>query len=357
MSQLTQALQSGNYAPILTNRLPENPKFKEIWTAADGEKKILDQASAEFAGGDYAFLQRSEIRALQAKPPFQKLLQDGGAEAGQLLKAKQFQAANQPQAAKDLIAQGKLQKPPFVSIQKWATVELERIAREQGENQTAKSLFEKGDYTQALVLCQKYSGLAAFDMLARSINEEQKVLGETGAQFSVGDYSFIKELAGRDYKTKPPFAELLRKAAAEQKALGELEQLKQTGDGPALQGKLGGLPPAVSAKKPFEDLRKWAQARADEQAEARKQDPVWLDAKLEVLLVRFSILKPTDPRIKTPAARQEKVLDGALNLAGTEYYLNEVNALESEYKKGGWLDQGDRKKLLKDLREKIKYGN
>ncbi len=357
LRQVKEFLQAGNYNPILTNRLPDNPKFKEIWTAADREKKLLDQASAEFAGGDYAFLQRSEIQALQAKPPFQKLLQDGGAEAGQLLKAKQLQAANQPQAARDLIALGKLQKPPFVSIQKWATGELERVAREQGESQTAKSLFEKADYTQALAVCQKYSGLAAFDLLARSINEEQKVLLEVGKQFSVGDYSFVKELAGRDYRTKPPFAELLRKAAAEQKTLGELEQLKQAGDGPALLGKLGGLPPAVVAKKPFADLRNWAQARADEQAEARKKDPVWLDAKLDVLLVRFSILKPTDPRIKTTAARQEKVLDGALNLAGSEYYLNEVNALESDYQQGGWLDQGDRKKFLKDLREKIKYGN
>ena len=359
LSQLTQYLQSGNYPPILNpnSPLPEKVSFAEIRTMAAAEKKILDQASAEFAGGDYAFVQRSEIQALQAKPPFQKLLQDGGAEAALLLKAKQLQAANQPQAAKDLIAQGKFQKPPFVSIQKWATDELERIAREQGENQTAKSLFEQADYTPALALCQKYSGLAAFDMLARSINEEEKVLGEAGKQFAAGDYSFLKELAGRAYKTKPPFAELLRKAAAEQKTLGELEQLKQAGDGPALQGKLGELPPAVSAKRPFEDLHKWAQARAEEQAEVRKKDPVWLDAKLDVLLVRFGILKPTDPRIKTPAARQEQALDGALTLAGSDYYLKEVNALENEYKQGGWLDQGDRKKLLKDLREKIKYGN
>lgn len=357
LRQVKEFLQAGNYNPILTNRLPENSKFKEIWTTADGEKKILDQASAEFAGGDYPFLQRPEVQALQAKPPFQKLLQDGGAEAGQLMKAKQFQTANQPQAAKDFIAQVKLQKPPFVKIQKWATVELERIAREQGDSQTAKSLFEKAEYSGALALCQKYSGLAAFDTLARSINEEQKVLADTGKQFSDGDYSFIKELEGREYKTKPPFAGLLRKGGEEQAALGEMERLKQAGDWQALQGKLDGLPPVVSGKKPFEDLRQWAQARVDEQADARKKDPVWLDAKLEILLVRLGILRPTDPRIKTPAARQEKALDGALNLAGSESYLNEVNALESEYKKGGWLDQGDRKKLIKDLRERIKYGN
>jgi hypothetical protein len=293
------------------------------------------------------------VKALQAKPAFQKLLQDGSREAGQLLKAQQLQTANQAQAAKDFIDQGKLQKLPFVNIQKWATVELERIAREQGESQTAQSLFEKAEYSQALALCQKYSGLAAFDTLARSITEEQKVLADAGKQFSAGDYSFIKEVEGRASKTKPPFAELLRKGAEEQKALVELEQLKQVGDGPRLQGKLGGLPPAVSAKKPFEDLRKWAQAKADEQAAARKKDPVWLDADLEKLLVWFNIMPPTDSRIQTPEARKAQML-GAIG-PKKDIYLREVQRLEDEYKKGGWLDQNDREKYLKELKKTIRY--
>lgn len=359
LSQLTQYLESGNYAPILNPSIPfpEKSKFTEIRTMAAAEKRILDQANAEFAGGDYAFLQRPEVRALQAKPPFQKLLKDGSAEADQLVKAKQFQTANQPQAANDFIVQGKLQKPPFVKIQQWAAGELERVAGEQQDRQMAKGLFEKGDYRAALAICQKYSGVTGFNSLVASINEEQKVLAEAAKKFSAGDYSFVGELGLREYRMKPPFAELLRSAAAEQKTLGELEKLKQAGDWQGLQGRLAGLPPAVSGKKPFADLRLWTQGKADEQAELRKKDPVWLDAKLEVLLVELNILKPSDPRIKTPAARQQKVVEGALSLTGVDHYLNRVNALESEYQKGGWLDQGDRKKFIKDLRERIKYGN
>ncbi len=359
LAQLTQYLQSGNYTPILNPAvpLPEKGKFNELRTTAAAEKKILDRASTEFAGGDYAFLEWSEVQALRAKPPFQKLLQDGAAEAEQLAKARRFQTASQPQAAKDLIVQGKLQKPPFAKIQQWATGELERVAGEQQDRQTAKSLFEKGDYRGALAIGEKYSGTAAFSSLVTSINEEQKALADAGKKFSAGDYSLVGELSGREYRTKPPFAELLRLVAAEQKSLAELEKLKQAGDWQALQGKLAALPPAVSGKKPFAELRQWTQGKADEQAELRKKDPVWLDAKLEVLLVQLNILKPTDPRIKTPEARQQKVIEGALSLTGVDYYLNQVNILESEYQKGGWLDQGDRKKFIKDLRERIKYGN
>ncbi len=351
--QVNAFLLAGNYNPILTNRLPENPKFKAIWTAADGEKRLLDQANAEFAGGDYAFLQRPEVQALEAKPPFRKLLADGSAEAGQLIKAKELQAANQPQAAKDFIAALKIQKPPFVKIQQWATGELVRLAGEEKESQLAKSLFEQADYAGALALCQKYSGLPVFDGLVRSVNEEQQVLVDTRKKFTAGDYSYVKELASRAYRTKPPFSELLRQGSEEQATLGELEKLKQAGDWQALPGKLGALPAAVSGKPPFEDLRNWAGAKADAQAELRKKDPVWLDAEFEKLLVWFNIVPSTSPRIQTPEARKQKML-GAIG-PQKDVYLREIQRLEDEYKKGGWLTQNDREKYLKELKKTITY--
>ena len=353
LGQVKAFLLAGNYNPILTNRLPENPKFKAIWTAADGEKRLLDQANAEFACGDYAFLQRPEVQALEAKPPFRKLLADGSAEAGQLIKAKELQAANQPQAAKDFIAPLKIQKPPFVKIQLWATGELVRLAGEQQESQAAKSLFEQADYAGALALCQKYSGLPVFDGLVRSINEEQQILVDTRKKFTAGDYSYVKELATRTYRTKPPFSELLRKGSEEQATLGELEKLKQAGDWQALPGKLSALPAAVSGKPPFEDLRIWAGAKADAQAELRKKDPVWLDAEFEKLLVWFNVVPSTSPRIQSPEARKQKML-GAIG-PQKDVYLREVQRLEEEYKKGGWLTQNDREKYLKELKKTITY--
>jgi hypothetical protein len=118
--QLNQLLRAGSYAVILapTNPLPDNARFKEVVAQAGAEAKLLEQAQAEFALADYAFLQRSELQALQAKPPFQKIFQAGTAEAALLKQAQAFKAQNQPQAARDLILQNKLTKPPFAEIAK-----------------------------------------------------------------------------------------------------------------------------------------------------------------------------------------------------------------------------------------------
>lgn len=359
LSQLTHHLQVGNYGQILnsTNLIPDKAGFTEVRTKAAAEKKILDQASAEFAEGNYTFLQRAEVTALTKKPPFQKLVQDGSAEEGQLAKAKQFQTENKPQAAIDFIVQAKLQKPPFVRIQQWASGELGRIEGEQRDGQTATRLFEKAEYSSALELCRKYLGIAAFDALSRRITDEQKILVDMSRKFSVGDYSFISELNGRDYKTKPPFAELLRKGGEEMKTLGEFEKLQQANSWEALSGELNKLGSDIIAKKPFADLRQWAQGKAREDEGQKSKSPGWLDAKMEILLVQFKVLKATDAKIVTSAARQADVIDGSLNLTDQEEYLRAVNALEAEYKKRGWLDSGDRKKLIKQLREHIQYGN
>jgi hypothetical protein len=351
--QITEHLKVGNYAPIfaLTNQLPDNPKFKEVIARADGERRLLDGAKAEFARGDYTFLQRQELQALKAKPPFQSLFQAGGVEADQLKQAQLLRAENKPQAARDFIAQSNVNKPPFADILKWATTELERATVQQRDLQSAEGYFNQGDYPAAAELCKKYPEIAAFTVLATSIGVEQGALADAQKKLAAGNYSFAGELAGRPYKTKPPVATLLRKADEEQMALGELEKLKQRGDWQALPGELNKLSPEVAGKKPFDDLRQWAIGKAQDDEDRRKGDPSRLDTEFEVLLVRFNLLKPKDA--KMPEAKNEKAMDGFLDVAGKEYYLGRVKVLRSEYAKGGWLEQNDRRRNLKKLEETV----
>lgn len=354
LSQLTRNLQDGNYAQILAPNIvyPDKAAFTEIRTKAAAEKKILDQAVAEFDAGDYAFLQRAEVNALQSKPPFQKLIREGGAEEAGLTKAKQLQAENKPQSASDLIAQSKIRKPPFVKIQQWASGELGRIEGEQRDNQAAMRFFEKGEYSSALELCRKYPGIAAFDALSVRINEEQKKLEDMGKKFSAGDYSFISELSGRDYRTKPPFVELSRKGAAEVKTLGDLEKLRQANNWETLSGELNKLSSETIAKKPFADLRQWTQGKVRDDEERKKTDPSWLDSEFEVYLVRFNVIKAKDAKVAE--AKAEKPMDGFLDVPGKEYYLTRVTFLKDQYSKSGWLDQNDRRKNLNRLEDNIK---
>ena len=353
LQKLGEFLNAGNYAPILTNRLPENDRFKELVSKAAGEKKLLDQATAEFAEGRYAFLQAQPLRDLKARPPFQKLLQDGSTEEGQLKKLKELQSAGKPQEARDLIARAGLSKPPFREIQQWAASELERTGREQRDELTVKSFFAQGDYAKALELCRKYPAHAAFGALATSINEEQKILAAAQQKFLEGNYSMVGELQGTASEAKPPFAGLVLKAREEQKTLGELEKLKQSNAWQAMPGELSKLPSEVVLKKPFENLRQWAKARALEDERLKMSDPGWLDAEFEVLLVKFNVLRPTDPRLRTPQARKENVI-GAIGPRNKDY-LRQVERLEEEYKKGGWLSQNDRQKLIAKLKETIRY--
>jgi hypothetical protein len=353
--QVTEYLKAGNYAPIftLTNQLPDNSKFKEVIARAEVERKLLDGAKAEFARGDYGFLQRPELQELKTKPPFQKLLQEGAVEAEQLKQAQVLKAENKPQAARDFIGQSKVNKPPFTEIQKWATTELERTAGQQRDQQAAEGAFNQGDYARALELCKKYAGVVTFDALAKNSGEEQALLADAQKKFGAGNYSFAGELAGRPYQTKPPFVELLRKAADEQKTLGGLEKLKQSNDWQKLQADLSRLPAAESAKVPFDELRKWAQVKATEDEALKGKDPAWLDAELEVLLVRFNVLSPKDRWIQSPEARKEKTMDGFLALDAKEYYLNRIKWLRSEYGQRGWLNQRDRKKYLDKLESTV----
>ena len=354
--QVTQAFQAGNYAPILTrtNPLPDNPRFKEILTKAEAESKLLEQGRGEFVRGNYAFLQRAELQELKSKPPFQKLLQDGGTEAELLKQAQAFKAGNQPQAAHDLIAQHKLIKPPFAEIEKWASVELERNVGQTRDQQQVEALLRQGDYVRAAELCKKYSGVVAFDTLAKTANAEQTALVALGKKLVEGDYGFLNELAAQSYRTKPPFTELQRKGATEQTALSELEKLKTANDWRGAQSALGRLSADASRKPPFVTINQWVESKASADEAQKNKDAGWLDAELEKLLVQFGVLKPSDPWLQTPEARKQEVLSsGSLELPVKDYYLNKVRTLRAEYAKRNWLAQREREKYLKWLQSNI----
>lgn len=354
--QVTQAFQAGNYAPILsrTNPLPDNPRFKEILTKAEAESKLLEQGRAEFAKGDYGFLEQPELLDLKAKPPFQKLLQEGGSEAELLKKAQAFKAGNQPQATHDLIAQHKLTKAPFIEIEKWASVELERDVGQTRDQQQVETLLRQGDYARAGELCKKYSGVVAFDALAKTASAEQTTLVAMGKKLAGGDYAFLNELAAQSYRTKPPFAELQSKGATEQTALSGLEKLKTANDWRGAQVALSKLPTDVSRKPPFVIVSQWVESKASADEALKNKDAGWLDAELEKLLVQFGVLKPSNSWLKTVEARKQEVISpGPVDLRVKDYYLNRVKTLRAEYAKRNWLAQREREKYLNQLQSNI----
>lgn len=355
LSRLRQSLLAGNYAAIVarTNPLPENASFQELLTQADAEFKLLGQAQTEFAKGDYAFVQRPELQDLKSRPPFQKLLQAGAAEAESLKQAQALKTQNQPQAAHDLITQNKLTKPPFADVEKWARLELDRTAGQTRDQQQAETLFRQGDYAQALALCEKYSGIAAFDAVVRGVQDEQASLTAMTAKLAVGDYTFLGALANQSYRGKLPFADLQRRGVAEQATLTELGKFKQANDWPAVQSGLAKQSAEVLRKKPFAELELWSQDQAAKAEAAKSKDPGWLDADLEVLLVQFNILSPNDRWLQTEAARKEKPIEGMLAINVKEYYLNRVRILRDEYTKRGWINQRDRKKYLDRLESNL----
>jgi hypothetical protein len=164
----------------------------------------------------------------------------------------------------------------------------------------------------------------------------------------------IHLFADQPVATKPPFAELLRAGMAEKKVLAELESLKQTNNWQAVQTGLSQQPLDVSRKSPFAALQQWAGVKAAEDEALKAKSPAWLDAELEILLVRFNIVSANDRWLQTAAARQEQRMDGILSLEGKEIYLQRVNWLRAEYTKRNWLTQRDRNKYLDRLERDIR---
>ena len=234
--------------------------------------------------------------------------------------------------------------------------QLKSTASENLDLGVANSYFSDGHYPEAFGVCQKHPGANAFATLSQSIGTEQKSLEDATQSFSQGDYSFIAALKGQTYGAKPPFLELTRKATDEQKILQDLQAMKQTNGWQEVKSKLADSGSVIFAtKQPFDDLRKWADSQSNKEPESPEKVLQRLDTEFEVMLVWFDILSPTDPKIQTAQARKERPFQGAIGLQKQSYYQERAGLLETEYKKGGWLDKNDRARKLKKLREAIHY--
>lgn len=354
LHQAEEALRVGNYATILTNQLPENDLFARVRTTAEAEQKLLAAATAQLAAGDYAFLQSEELLKLKSKPPVQKLIQAGTTETGLLKQAETLKTENKAAAVMDLLAKHQLQKPPFAKVRQWAQTELNRLADQNRDLQQAEGFFQRGEYASVLNICTRRVGVVEFDALAKRVAAEQNDLTVATNRFAGGDYGFLTELAVKDYRTKPPFAALARQGETERTQLADLTRLKQAENWTEVLRQLTALPAAVADKKPFVEVRSWAEARYKADEELKGKDPGWLDAWLEILLVRFNELSPTSAKLKTAPARQETALLGVLGTEGKNYYRSNVVWLRGEYQKRNWLTS-ERAKSLKDLETTIQY--
>jgi hypothetical protein len=210
-----------------------------------------------------------------------------------------------------------------------------------------QTFFDQGEYAKALGLCKKRAGIEAFNMLAKSIGIEQSAFDETTNKFSQGDYSFIEQLRSQSYNGKKPFADLVANAMRENVVLEELKALQRATNWPAVKARLANV--AFQKKPPFTALAAWAETQRQI---APKQSLEKLDAELETYLVRFKILSPTDPKIRTAQARSEKPITLAIGFPQVEYYLARVASLERDFKENGWLDQ-TRRQYLTQLKKKI----
>jgi hypothetical protein len=214
----------------------------------------------------------------------------------------------------------------------------------------ARRYFAQGDYDTVASICQSYPAVDDFKQLAANCRTEQAALADAKNLFNAGDYSFVAQLQNQACGRKPPFAELFSQAAVEQKLLASLATLKTAGDWKSVISSLANPTyAAVKNKATFSALGQWAQAQSDQLA---KQQATVL---YEQMLVWFNIKNPKDAAITTAEAKKESRRDGALTDQQKKLYLERVASLENEFGKTGLLNQNDRAKNLKELKDTIAH--
>ncbi len=315
--------EATNQAAIALTNKPGDAVAKGIMTNA--QEGLQNQASAAKIQQDY----ESATNA-----------------AGTALRNKQYQEARKQAAAALLI------KPDDA-----AAKQLKGRADEGLELAAAQNLFDQAKYSDALALCKKHPDNDAFASLSNRVNAEQKALDDMNKSFAGGDYAFIKDLQSQPYGTKAPFAALLTNALEEQKALADLTSLQKATNWTAVQTNMAGFSVERLKKAPFDDLVKWVEAQDKAAKLAGKRSVQELDADLEVLLVTFQFLKPTDSKIQSEKGRKAKPLNGPIEYKAQIDYLRQLEKLEAGYEEGDWLSQNDRVKTLKDLKNTIATWN
>jgi len=272
-------------------------------------------------------------QAKQSKTDYTKALGSGLAA----LRSKDYKAANA--AAGDAL---KL-RPDSQEAK-----ELRQQSADGPDLDSAQSAFVQGDYNAASALCQKHAGAESFKQLAASIAVESKALQAAKQQFDQGDYAFIQTTKTQSYGAKPVFAKLVTSGETEKKLLEDLKTFQQATNWQAVSKQLSD--PALAQKPPFAELNQWANRLGVKAKSNTSLDQI--NINFEKMLVWFNIKKATDVYIQTAEARKETRLDGELGTQ-RDKYIQMVAQFETEFKKAGWLEERDRAKYLKELKETI----
>ncbi len=216
----------------------------------------------------------------------------------------------------------------------------------------ARNDFTQGLYGQALAICARYAGVSAFEQLKVQAMEEQRVLQGFQERLDKADYAWTNELAGLGYGRKDPYQALWKEAVAEAGQLSALEECRRQTNWSELLNRAAGLSPATRAKPPFARLIEWAQPWADQERAGTKLKD--LDTRLQILLVRFSVLKPTDKRVTTPEAQRLKPWPPrSVPLDQRQEILEGLEAIEAGYQTGGWINQEGRQAFIEELKDRI----
>lgn len=233
-------------------------------------------------------------------------------------------------------------------------VQLRAQASEAQDLVLAQEALAKSQYDQALAVCGKHADAPAFKALAASATAERQALAAATSQLAGGNYSFVTALRAQSYAGKKQFADLLTGAETEAAALEELQALKAANNWQAVAAKLAQEPVRnFAGKPPFRALTDWARATAAEAQSATALDR--LDAEFETMLVWFNIRSAKDPYLRTAEGRAAKRIDGGIGVDFKKQCLDRLAVLDAEFRKGGWLNQRDRGKLLAELRETVTH--
>ena len=216
-------------------------------------------------------------------------------------------------------------------------------AAQQGRDyRSATNDFARGNYTAALESCRKHSATDAnFKALADKINTEQAAFTSATEKFSAGNYSYIAELDGGEYKAKTLFDDLLKKGRSEKKALDELTKARDDKNWKVVRQRFGELATEVQNKNPFKKINQWI----------GENDPdVRLQGNLEMRQAQFEVAgyKDTEVWKKTKPERLGRI--------DKEKHFLYVKELEDGFIQNGTLTV-ERQTVINGLRKKIENWN
>jgi hypothetical protein len=215
---------------------------------------------------------------------------------------------------------------------------------------SAQAAEQAGNFTKALALYQGAQRLKRDD--AQVGAKIQELTPKAAEQVKLAEERAKQEQqAAEEFRKAVNSAQAAEQAGNFTNALALYQGAQKLKQGDAQVGaKIQELTP-----KALEQVRK-AEEGAKVMSAGKSGGPeaaAKLDAEFEKYLVWFRVLKPTDPRIRTPEVRKEKPIVGQISPQDTDLYLKRIDYLRSEYEKGGRLNENDRQKNLEKLRETL----